>query len=198
MAIDVSRFHPHNIADTCAVWNILSSRRLLRVALDAGVVFVCTRVVAYECLLKPRKNVTDADVELRSRLQAAQEAQAFSVFSLDIDDLQTVELLEKRKRLGKGELSSIAFALKTRQAFLTDDQKARKLAADVLSNPGAQTTPHLFGWLYFNNHLTDSEKDSVIAEHKQLARPLATFFEQIYLEALRCRLMAAQKVTTNV
>jgi len=198
MAIDVSRFHPHNIADTCAVWNILSSRRLFRAALDAGVVFVCTRVVAYECLLKPRKHVTDADVELRSRLQAAQKTNAFSVFSLDVDDLQTVELLEKRKRLGKGELSSIAFALKTRQAVLTDDQKARKLAAEVLPSPGVQTTPHLFGWLYFNNHLTDSEKDSVIAEHKEFVRPLATFFEQIYLEALRCRLMHSQRATTNV
>ena len=195
MAIDVSVFHLYNIVDTCAVWNVLSSNRLFQAALDARVVFTCTRVVEYECLLKPRKQTSEADAELRNRLEDAQKKKTISVYSLDVEDLQTVELLEKRKRLGKGELSTIAFAMKSRQAVLTDDQKARKLADAMLSNPGAQTTPHLLGWLYFHSHLADADKDFVITEHKRLSRPLSPFFEQVYLEALRCRLMAAQQTT---
>lgn len=34
-----------------------------------------------------------------------------------------VEALENRKKLGKGELSSSAFAMKIGQAVITDDQK---------------------------------------------------------------------------
>lgn len=193
MPANLSVFHKGNIVDTCAVWNILSSLRLYRAALDAGVVFACTGVVEYECLLKPRKSpLTVEESTLRTRLNAAKQQRGILVFSLDVEDLQTVELLEKRKRLGKGELSSIAFAQKTRQAMLTDDQKAHRLANEVLQSPGAQTTPHLFGWLLFNNRLSDGDKAFVIDEHKHLNRPLAPHFETNYIEACRCRWMAGQ------
>jgi hypothetical protein len=125
------------------------------------------------------------------RLQDAQKND-FKSYPLDITDLQTIEILENRKRLGKGELSSIAFALKTRQAFLTDDQKARNLAKQVLQDKMSQTTPHLVGWLFFHSHLTDSDKSIVIREHTDMERPLARYFEDMYLEACRCRLMAMQ------
>jgi len=195
MAINVSAFHPTNIADTCAVWNVLSSKRLFRAALDAGVVFVVTRVVIYECMFKPRKTIAAAERELRGRLDAAQRTSAIVVHPLDIEDLQTIQVLESRKRLGKGELSCIAFAMKTRQAVLTDDQKARKLTHDVHPCPGAQTTPHLLGWLFYGNRLMDSEKDQIVCEHREMGRPLAGPFEDIYIEALRCRLMAATTQT---
>lgn len=197
MAIDVSAFHLHNIADTCAVWNVLSSRRLFYAALDAGVVFVCTGVVVYECLHKPRQNGTKAERELQARFEVEKKALRFKVYPLDIEDLQMVQILENRKRLGKGELSSIAFAMKTRQPVLTDDQKARKLMRDVLPNPGAQTTPHLLGWLFFTNRMIDSDKDAVIREHREMERPLSRFFDEVYLEACRCRLMASQRITKN-
>ena len=192
MSIDPSFFYLHNVTDTCAVWNVLSSRTLYVRSRNAGVVFVFTRFVLYECLYKPRKAVSACDEELRSRLRAAQKELSFVTYPLDITDLQTIELLENRKTLGKGELSSIAFALKTRQAFLTDDQKARKLAREVLQNSVTQTTPHLFGWLFFTSCLTDADKDNIIKEHKEMRRPLAEFFEQMYLEACRCRLMTSQ------
>jgi len=165
MPIDPSIFHPHNIADTCAVWNILSSRTLFSRARDAGVTFVCTHYVVYECLFKPRKKPTSCDQELQRRFRAAQQNLHLDTWRLDVADLQTIEILENRKRLGKGELSSIAFSLKTRQAFLTDDQKARKLAGEILRKPNPQTTPHLFGWLFFTTRLVDSEKKIVIREH---------------------------------
>jgi len=109
---------------------------------------------------------------------------------LNIADLQTVGILEQRRNLGKGELSSIAFAMRTGLAFLSDDQKARKLALEVLTQQLVQTTPHLVGWLFFHNHLTDGDKPAIIADHKAMNRPLAKFFDEMYLEALRCRLMA--------
>jgi predicted nucleic acid-binding protein len=175
---------------------VLSSACLFRAALSAEVAFACTRVVIYECLYKPRKTVSDADSRLQDRIRAAQKASEVTVYPIDIDDLQMVTLLENRKRLGKGELSTIAFAMKTRQVVLTDDQKARRLVAEIMSTP-AQTTPHLFGWLFFNNGLTDSDKATVIREHESMGRPLAAYFESAYMEACRCRLMAAQRIASN-
>ena len=91
--------------------------------------------------------------------------------------------------LGKGELSSIAFAKRTRQAFLTDDQGARKLATTSLDNCNIQTTPHLFGWLMYQQFLSDSDKDRVIAQHEEFDRPLKKYFEIMYTKALEYRLM---------
>ena len=189
MAIDPSRFHLHNIIDTCGVWNVLSSVTLYRRARTGGVNFICTGFVIYECLFKPRKSNDSCDLELCSRLRAARQAADFKTYPLDIADLQTIEILENRKRLGKGELSSLAFALRTGQAFLTDDQKARKLAREVMRASVTQTTPHLVGWLFFTHQLVDGEKDVIIKEHEEMNRHLSKYFEEMYLEACRCRSM---------
>lgn len=190
MAIDPSKFHTLNVADTCAIWNVLSSQLMYRAAREVPVSFCCTSFVIYECLHKHRKTVTPEDDELKSRLKRESDNKSIEAYSLDVADLQDVAVLESRRRLGKGELSSIVFANKTRQAFLTDDRKARKLAESVLASQMTQTTPHLFGWLLFTCKLTDADKDHVIAEHEQLKRPLRPHFEAMYLEALRCRCMA--------
>ena len=99
------------------------------------------------------------------------------------------KLLESRKRLGKGELSSIAFAMKIGQAVITDDMKARKLAEDS-GHVHIQTTPHLFSWLIFKGRLSDFDKGAVIAQHRDMDRPLAPHFEKAYEMALQCRLNA--------
>lgn len=192
MPIDPSSFHLQNITDTCAVWNVLSSRTLYSAARGAGVMFICTGYVLYECLYKPRKVASPHDDELKARLRSARMHSSFSSYPLDVGDLQAVEILENRKRLGKGELSSIAFASKTRQAFLTDDQKASKLAREVLEESPTQTTPHLASWLFFGNRLGDADKEIIIKEHQQVGRHLGRLFEDAYLEACRCRLMASQ------
>ena len=119
----------------------------------------------------------------------------FTPYPIAIDDLQDVDLLEKRRRLSKGELSSIVFAKKTRQAFLTDDQKARKLATLLLDADDIQTTPHLFGWLFFDSALTDADKDVVIAQHVSADGKLTPYFNAMYQEALRCRLMSMPVMT---
>jgi len=190
MARDPSRFELVNVADTCAIWNVLSSRLLYATAKAAGCSFCCTRFVLYECLYKPRTNPTPEDRELQTRMRDECDRGNISVHPLEIGDLQDVAVLENRKRLGKGELSSMAFARKIRQAFLTDDQGARKLAAEVIDREKVQTTPHLFGWLIFHTRLGDGDKEGIIEEHKRFKRPLAPYFEEMYLKALQYRLMA--------
>jgi hypothetical protein len=197
MAIDPSQFHVLNVTDTCSLWNILSSKRMYLAARQASCSFCCTSFVLYECLHKQRKVTLPEDIELKSRLQSELDNKNIVSYSLDVADLQDVAVLESRQRLSKGELSSIVFAYKTRQAFLTDDQKARRLAATMLVSQMIQTTPHLFGWLFFTCMLADGDKDHIIAEHEQFNRPLKEYFEQMYLEALRCRLMAQSPIHEN-
>ena len=197
MSIDPSSFYLHNVTDTCAVWNVLSSKTLYSGARRAGVVFICTRFVIDECLYKQRTSPSQWDMELQNRLRQAQNDSSFECYPLDIADLQTINLLENRKRLGKGELSALAFALKTRQAFLTDDKKARRFAQEILSDSKTQTTPHLVGWLFFRNHLSDGDKDVLLREHQGMGRPLSEYFDQMYMEACRCRLMSRQGVSSN-
>lgn len=188
MAIDPSRFHLINVADTCSVWNVLSSVRLYAAATEARCEFCITSFVHYECLIKPRKNKSSAaESELMSRLAREQGRGRFAAHSCDIGDLQAIKILESRKRLGKGELSSIAFAMKIGQAVITDDMKARELAEDS-GHALTQTTPHLFSWLIFKGRLGDADKGLVITQHEAMERPLAPHFQTAYEMALQCRL----------
>jgi hypothetical protein len=137
------------------------------------------------------------DEELQNRLRIARGNGQFRSYHLEIDDLLEVEILEKRKNLGKGELSSIAFAKRTQQAFHTDDQKARRLASGVLGERRVQTTPHLFGWLYFRGWLSDSDKEAIIKDHEDLQRPLGPHFEELCQRALSYRLMESMGKNTG-
>ncbi|WP_186007436.1 hypothetical protein [Pseudomonas lactis] len=186
MAIDPSSFHRINVADTCSVWNVLSSIRLYAAAREANCEFCMTAFVHYECLVKPRTNPTEADLELRERLKREQQRGRFQAHSCTINDLQAIADLENRKRLGKGELSSIAFAMSIRQAFITDDKKARKLSVDV-GNTLTQTTPHLHSWLIFKNLLTDTDHGTVTSQHQSMGGTLGPHFNTAYDLALQYR-----------
>lgn len=187
MAIDPSKFHLVNVADTCSVWHVLSSPLLYTAAKEARCDFCITTFVHYECLIKPRKAPSPAQVELMSRLTREQSKGGFKAHSCGIDDLQAIKILESRKRLGKGELSSIAFAMKIGHAVITDDQKARKLAEDS-GHALTQTTPHLFAWLIFRGRLGDSDHATVQAQHLAMEGPLAPHFDRAYEMACICRL----------
>lgn len=195
MAINVSTFHLYNVIDTCAVWNVLSSPILYITARTAGCVFCMTQFVLYECLHKPRRPSSHGPI-LQKRLKQEQLKGEFQAYRLSIEDLQDVGVLENRLRLGKGELSSIALARKINQAFLTDDQKARKFAAGIMTGM-VQTTPHLFGWLIFTGRLADGDKNTIITDHKTLAGILSPHFESMYEESLRCQLMHRGASTTS-
>lgn len=193
MAIDPSKFHQVNVADTCAVWNVLASPLLHAAAKEARCNFCITGFVHYECLVKPRKTApTSSESELVRRLKQEQSRGGFATQACDIADLQSIRVLESRKRLGKGELSSIAFAMKIGHAVITDDQQARRLATDS-GHALTQTTPHMFSWLIFNGRLGDSDKGTVIAQHASMGRPLAPHFERAYEMALQCKLNASRQ-----
>lgn len=187
MPIDPSMFHLINVADSCSVWNVLSSKLLYSAAKEAHCDFCITSFVHYECLIKPRKSINSVEQDLMDRLKVEQSHNRFRAYSCGIDDLQSIQLLESRKRLGKGELSSIAFAMKIQQAVITDDMKARKLS-EGFGHRLTQTTPHLFSWLIFTSRLSDGDKATVIEQHKNMERPLAPHFENAYRLALQCKL----------
>jgi hypothetical protein len=188
MAIDITKFTLLNVIDTCSVWNLLSSKVLYQAARSARCNFCCTGFVIYECLFKPRKD-QQSKKELQERLIKEQNNGNFKSHHISIEDLQEIDILERRKHLSKGELSSIVFAKRTCQAFLTDDQGARILAANVIDCTLVQTTPHLFGWLYYTGFLGDSDKDIIINEHEKFeGRPLSKYFNDAYMKALAVKL----------
>ncbi|MFH1468335.1 MAG: hypothetical protein ABIO70_28360 [Pseudomonadota bacterium] len=188
VCIDVRRFVLENVADTCAVWNVLSSLTLYAAARAASCRFRITAYVEYECL-RDRSQREEGDEEILQRFRAWRQEGLWPVHSLEVDDLFDIELLEQRRRLGKGELSSMVLARKLGAAVLTDDQKGRRLAECYLGSPRlVQTTPHLFGWLLFEGRLADSDKDAVIKEHNKVGRPLEPFFERIFMKALEMKL----------
>jgi predicted nucleic acid-binding protein len=150
--------------------------------------FSCTKYVLYECLYKPRTIIKEADNRLKSKLQGEIGKGLFQSYSISIEDLQNLEILERRKSLSKGELSSIVFAQKTRQAFLTDDHGARKLSESYIGPKNTQTIPHLFGWLAYSGLITDSDKIVIIQEHENNGGQLSKFFNEVFNRALELNL----------
>lgn len=193
--INPSTFHLINVADTCSVWNILSSKLLYAAAKGVRCDFCITSFVQYECLVKKRNSLTAAAQELIDRLRAEQKCGAFQAHSCGISDLQAIQVLESRKRLGKGELSAIAFAMRIGHAVITDDMKARKLAHQS-GHALTQTTAHLFSWLVFTGRLGDSDKDVVISQHQAMEQDLGPHFERAFAMALLCKHNAKPVATT--
>lgn len=193
MAIDPSIFHQVNVADTCAVWNILSSEALHLAAKKAGCSFCVTGVVQYELLLKPRSQRKASDVELRSRLEREQAAGGFPSHACSLEDLRMVGSLEERKKLGKGELSSIALAMRLYQAVITDDRKAARLSREA-GHALTQTTPHLLSWLEFHNALSDADKRDVLAQHAELNGSLVEPFRDAIQIAQQCKANAGSRL----
>ena len=189
MALNPTLFSPASVVDTCAVWNVLSSRKLCHAAFSTGLSFCITSMVLYECLHKPRSFMTPQQEELRNRLVKALEQHKFPIQKCELEDLILVSQQAPRK-LGSGEMSCIAAAYRIRSiAFMTDEKKARKFAAEKLGM-SVETTPKLYAWLHFYRHLADGDHGDVIREHESFeSRPLTEFFNDAYKEAQRCRLI---------
>jgi hypothetical protein len=185
---DLSKFRLSNVADTCSIWNLLSSLIVWAASKQQRVTICCTQFVQYECLHKPGR-LRPERVELQKRFRREIADGRLRCFNIELEDLQDIEALSKRKKVSSGELSSMVFAKRTSQAFLSDDRKASKLAAAIIPNDHIQSTTHLIGWLYFEGKLQDSDKDKITAELKQFDRNLQPHLDRAYEEALRCRLM---------
>lgn len=191
MNSDITKLVLFNVIDSCSIWNVLSSPIIYQASIQAGCYYALTNYVGYECLYKKRKEKRDGVIIAKLEKEIA--AKRFMNCNITIDDLQEIEILENRKNLGKGELSSIVFAKKTQQAFLTDDKKARTLAKEVLGGEFVQTTPHLVGFCFYKRHLLDSDFKALIAEHQSSLTSswgdLSRFFTEAYEESLRIGLM---------
>jgi predicted nucleic acid-binding protein len=180
MRINIKSFKPLNVIDTCSIWHLLSSDMLYSTAKINGCYFSCTKYVEYECLYKPRTIFKEADKNLQNKLQKEMAKSLFPSYSISVDDLQSIMNLEQRKSLSKGELSSIVFAQKTQQAFLTDDQGARKLSEFYIGLDNTQTIPQLFGWLSYTGKILDSDKSVVILEHENNGGQLRKYFDEVF------------------
>lgn len=187
---DVSVFSRHNVIDTSSIWNLLSSSTLYTAAQLVGCTYCCTQAVHYEAAIKKRSHPRPEAERLKQRFLRESESGRFPQYRISIEDLQDLESITETKRLGMGELSSIAFAHKINHALLTDDKRAAKAAKRVIPANRVQSVPHLFGWLFFTAQLSDSDKTTVIAEHGANGQGLAIHFEGAYNMALRSRLMA--------
>ena len=189
MNIDITVFNRFNVIDSCSIENILSSPTLYNAVKRSSCRFCYTKFVEYEMLYKPRKITTIASKNIQEKLKEETSHKIFECHNLSIEDLQEVEILEKRKKLGRGELSSIAFAKKINQCFMTDDKKARVLGIEVLGKDKVQTTPHLVGYLFYIRELIDQDIAIVIKEHSDCNRPLGRYYNDAYLEGLRIHVM---------
>jgi predicted nucleic acid-binding protein len=190
MTIDITRCSKVNIIDSCSIWNLISSLLLYSRINANGFYFSITQFVEYECLFKERSNPSNQDNEIQKRLRNYKNSGAFPTHQLSIADLQDSDIIKHSQHLGRGELSSIAFCKKTGQVFLTDDQKARKIAKTILGEEKTQTVPHLVGWLFYAGILSYSDIDPIIEEHKFYDRPLEKYFRLVYDEAMRIRLLS--------
>ena len=178
------------LTDSCAVQNLLSSSTLHAACASAGFEFAITKYCLYECLDKPRKVELAGDLEIRRRLREARARGLFPAHGITVEDLQEAAVLRLRRRLGAGELSSIALAKRFGIGFQTDDDGAEKLAIDVLARQNVQTTPHVLGWLFFHGHVADHHVDTIVEEHTAAGRNIAPRFRHVHGEAARIRAMA--------
>lgn len=196
MALDPTRFSAMSVADTCSVWNMLSSRKLYQAAIGAKLHFCVTGMVVYECLQKPRSFTSPERTEMMQRLERTRRSGGFPTEPCSLDDLADISRLAPRG-LGSGELSCIAVAYRVRSvAFMTDEKQARHVASTQFGL-NVETTPKLYAWLHYHQHLGGSDHEDVIREHEMYeSRPLTQYFREAYEEAMRCRLMA-QPVATG-
>ena len=156
MAIDPTKFSPMVVSDSCAIWNMLSSRKLFQAAKDAKVHFCITPMVLFECILKPRAITTPKKQELITRFEKAKMDGYFPIEECELDDL--AELARQAPSgLGSGEMSCIAMAYRIRSiAFMTDEKKARKFAENKLALT-VETTAKLYAWLHYKQFLSDGD-----------------------------------------
>ena len=177
-----------NVTDTCALWNILGSALLYRASRNARVSISSTQFVHYECFHKRGGNSREWQ-ELRNRLRERMKNGEIRFWDIDLEDLHELAALEERTAMSKGELSSIVFAKRTAQSFLSDDGQAKKLARLVLAESAIQDTPHLCAWLCIHDAIHESDEQTIRAELAALNRALEPHLHNAFLKALEYKLI---------
>lgn len=192
MNIDFSIFNTINVIDTCAIWNILCSKILYSISLNKNFHFICTNFVIYECLHKPRSDPSSKDLELQQNFANELNKGNFKTQNISIQDLQDIEILEKRKKLSRGELSAISFAKKINQAFLSDDENALGFAKEILNLNQVQSTSHLVGHFIFHDLLLDSDVSKIILELSLYQRNMREKYEQAKASAYYYKMLSTK------
>lgn len=192
----VQSFPPTASIDTCAIWNILSSKALT-VAARGRCHFVLAEYVKYECLVKPRKKpAPQLQARLRQELAAGTH---FSVHPLTVEDLRDLSAnIGRVRKFHSGELAALALARKLGNGFVTDDRTARAVAENSIGISRVRTTPHLVGWLIFLGHLSDGDIPTIIADNAALNRQygqLGEFIQACYIHAMGLKLRIVAEAT---
>jgi hypothetical protein len=86
-----------------------------------------------------------------------------------------------------GELATIALAKRLNLGAQTDDDRAEKLAVEVLSLARVQTTPHVLAWFFFMGHLNDHDLEVIVKEHEAVGRNLGQRLRAAHERALHAR-----------
>ena len=191
MEIDVRTFGLSSTIDTCSIYNLFSSRKLLAATQARNAWFVITDYVYYESVIRERTLPTQADRKIQTEFnRRLEQRKGFSREKLEISDLQAVANLPAARRLGKGEIASMAVALRMRLGFTTDDQRARRAAQQAGVTP-VQTIPHLVGWLVYCGELSDGDFTDVVREHEATVPAsrgrISSFMTQAYGVACQFR-----------
>lgn len=197
MAFDPRTFSNLVTVDTCAVWNVLSAKKLSLAAFSSGVHFIITPMVNYECLLKARKHDTTEQNELKDRLKQALAKGSISIQHCDLDDLITVARMAPKK-LSSGELSCLAMSYRISTIAIMTDEKLARRFAELTLNLRVETTPKLYGWLHYQRKLNDSDHSDIIQEHEKFERrPLTAFLNIAYETALQYRVTITVSAPSN-
>lgn len=179
ITVDVREFRQLTVADTCAVWNTLSSGAAFARSVGAGLHFCIAKVVEVECLRQPWTRKEAVRDNLQARFHAAQAQGQFRAYSVSLDDLLDPRVLKVRHQLAVGEVATIALAVRTHQAVMTDDRNAREDAKKVVGSERVHTTPQLVGWLVFHGHLTVAEAAACAREHTACMQDLGVHLKAI-------------------
>lgn len=166
MSKEITKFNKDNVIDTCSIWNLFYSRKFYSISTSYLNSFVITDYVKYESLGKKWSHNIDKETELKGFLGKEILKKRFNIYNISIEELQDPLITKKRKNLGKGELSCIAFAKSKSISIITDDQGARKHAKDILGYDRVRTIPHLLGFLVFNEFILDADISVILSDHK--------------------------------
>src|ERR1043166_8047763 len=98
---------------------MLSSRLLWSRARGMGISVCFTQFIKYECLHKPGRARPER-TEMQKRMRREIEDGNLMCCNIELEDLQDIDVLSARKKVSTGELSSMVFAKRTGQAFLSD------------------------------------------------------------------------------
>lgn len=193
MLKDIKHFNKDSVIDTCSVLNLLSSEMLYRTTINKNINFIISDFIEYELIYKRRniKNESKNRVanELDKKIISAIQEKKIGKYALSLNDLHDPIFLEHGKRKSIGELTGLILARKFQIGLVTDDHGAQKIASKIIGADKVDSICSLISWLFYNDYLSDTDKDVIIGEQEYYYRNQKDNFEKAYRKGLEQRLM---------